>query len=352
MSTLPNLGCWFSVALLMAGCGESPVSQGGSGTDAGNALTVLARTREGDAAKGATVAIWPADQIPDLAGTAPSFKGTTDSSGQAIFTLPTGTWSILVRLGGTSCWKLSPPSGRVIDTLEPNGTISGILQGGGISTISVVGLGTTAVCDSSGYFQLDSLPAGTLSLVVTGGSKTSATSLTVASGEHAIFAVPQSSIPTRLDTLLSDTLAMPSTLPLALSPAVLGDTGAFAVDIQLHRADSTSTARIFSWTNGATAEIRLSWIRTDSLQLELNGVPTVIAGIPLGTGTHQVGLLWTGTHIEVYLDKSILLSSASATLANRATWNPPVVGESGIAKVDWTVSHKGLPPSDWFTHQP
>ena len=219
-------------------------------------------------------------------------------------------------------------------------------------SVSVVGMGTTAICDSSGYFHLDSLPAGTLSLVVRGSGNTSSTSLALAAGEHATTASRSDSIPVRLDSLTSDTLELPSSIPATIALSALGDTGAFAVAIQLHRVDTTSTAGIFSWTSGTSAGIRLSWTGYDSMKLELSGVPTTIAGIPLGTGSHQVGLLWTGARIEVYLDKEILLSSTSAALANRANWNDPAIGESGISKVDWIVYRKGLPASDWFAHLP
>jgi hypothetical protein len=340
------------VALLFAGCGESPVAQGGSGTDAGNALTVLARTHDGSAAKGARVEIWPANQVPGTTGTGPSFVNTTDSSGQAGFDLPNGEWSILVRKGGMSFWRLSPRSGRVADTLEPDVTISGILRDGKGFTVSVVGLGTTTLCDSSGYFQLDSLPAGTLHLVIKGDSKTSNTSVTLASGEHANFTAQSGSIPVRLESATSDTLTMPSAVPVAILPAALGDTGAFAIDIQLHRADTLTKSAIFSWTDGADVGIRLSWTGYDTLMLELNGVATRVAGIPLGMGSHQVGLLWTGGGIEAYLDKDLLLSSTSTALANRAGWNAPSVGESGIARIDWIVFRKGLPASDWFANLP
>ncbi|MEN9353995.1 MAG: hypothetical protein RL318_1320 [Fibrobacterota bacterium] len=338
---------WLLGALSLAGCGSSDVA-GGSGTEAENALTVLARAQDGSRASGALVEVWPSAQVPALGGTAPSFRDTTDASGQARLVLPTGEWSVLVTKGGSAFWRRSGQFDQVQDTLRPMASLSGVVEGGAGRLVSLLGLGMAVTCDSTGRFRLDSLPSGTLAIAVSGVSRSS--SVTMVSGEQGIVLAKVDSLPSTLGVLPADTLikATGQAIPLSLPRAVLGASGPFAVALRFERTEPATATWLVSWTDGASAGVRLGWEGRDTIVLEVAGKSRKIAGVPLDQGIQQVGLAWNGTKIEVWLGADLLLSLDDTTLADRATLTDPVIAGAGVSRVDLLTFKVGSVPAEWF----
>lgn len=347
----PRIVPWILAFLVVAGCDSSPVAQGGSGTESGNALTVMARNLDGTALSDAKVEIWPDSQIPGDSGTAPSYSSSTNSLGTATFALPNGTWSVVVRKGRLAGWKTSRETGTISDTLEPMSRLTGIIHGGAGYRVSLVGMGKTAICDSSGWFVLDSLPSGTLPLAIAGAGKTVRTAISMDSGSGSMALLSVDSIPSILADLLAGTLVSPSSAGVATTfpHSTLGDTGAFAVAFQIRRADSLGTSRLFSWSTSDSSKLLLEWLGPDTMDLQVNGTSDTIVGLALGTSTRQVGLVWTGSKLQVYFEGGLVTALTSTVPADRSLWTDPIVGDSTIAKIDWIATEKGRVSSDWFS---
>jgi hypothetical protein len=85
------------------------------------------------------------------------------------------------------------------------------------------------------------------------------------------------------------------------------------------------------------------------MDLQVNGTSDTIVGLALGTSTRQVGLVWTGSKLQVYFEGGLVTALTSAVPADRSLWTDPIVGDSTIAKIDWIATEKGRVSSDWFS---
>lgn len=333
--------------LALAACGGSLA--GGSGTETGNALTVLARTTSGSPAVGAAVEAWPEEQIPAAQGTLSTSRDTTDATGTAKLELSAGSWSVLVRQGATAFQLRSQAEGEIIDTLRPMAHLSGTIQGGGGARIALVGLGRSVLCDSNGVFRLDSLPPGTLTLAVlrSGSAVTSEVTLPAGGASSILIQDATTKEDSVVATYTRDSLAS-NALPYSLTKASLGDTGAFALAARLTRDPAADTAWMLSWTESPSSGVRLGWLGTDTLALEVNGTLRKVAGIAFGSVPRTVGLVWTGSHLEAYLDTGRVVSLATTSLIERTSWSAPVIGARGISAAAWVATRQGALPDGWF----
>ena len=333
--------------LALAACGGSLA--GGSGTETGNALTVLARTASGTPAAGAIVEAWPAEQIPAAQGTIPTSRDTTDATGTAKLELSAGSWSVLVHQGATAFRLRTQAEGEVIDTLRSMARLSGTIQGGGGARIALVGLGRSVLCDSNGLFLLDSLPSGPLSLAVVRSGISLASEVTLPAGGASSVLIQDAAIKgdTVVATYTRDSLAS-TPLPYSLSKASLGDTGIFAMAVRLTRSPTADTAWMLSWTGSSTSGVRLGWFGTDTLALDIDGTLHKIAGIAFGNAPRTVSFVWTGSRLEAYLDTGRVVSLTTTSPANRASWSAPVIGVRGISVAAWVATRRGVLPDGWF----
>jgi len=329
-----------AATLIVWGCGSSPVAQGGSGSDAGNVLTVLARAHDGSVQPGATVEVWPSNQVPDSLGTAASYQSTTDSAGRASLRLPAGPWSVLVRKDGLGCWKIGSQRDSLIDTLVPLAKLSGQLRGAEGKRVALQGLGVSANCDSSGRFSFTRLPAGLLTLVAVVPQGSEKTEVPLSPGSSVTFSAEVDSLPAVVDT---------ATVVSSALRAALQDTGAWAFDVSLSRTDSVQPGRIFSWSNGSdTAGIEVWWSGRDSLHMRLDGVVYSVQQVPTDTITWNVGIAYSAGQVQLYLQGTVVGSGPCRSAADRSTWTEPVVAGSGIKTVLQYGSARGVPDSTFF----
>lgn len=326
--------------LLFWGCESSPVVQGGSGSDAGNVLTVLARTHDGTVQPGATVEIWASNQIPDSLGTTATYKATTDSAGRAILRLPTGRWSVLVRKGGLGSWKVGSQRDSMLDTLVPLARLSGRLRGAEGRRVALEGLGVSANCDSTGRFSFARLPAGILTLVAVVPQGKERAEVPLSPGSSVAFSASVDSLPAVVDTVAAE----PSPLRAALQ-----DTGAWAFAVSLVRTDSVQPGRIFTWSDGADSTgMEVWWSGRDSLCLRLDGVVQRFRQSPTDTIRWTVGLAYSSGQVRLYLEGSLVGSGACRSAADRSTWTDPVVAASGIRTVLQYTTARGVVDSTFF----
>lgn len=157
---------------LLAACGDERVA-GGGGIETNNTVALRVVDGQGTAVVAARVVARPADWIPgEGAQQAPGFELTTDARGIASGELTDGRWTFEARKGG-----LAILSTRWIDAstattdlpLAPMGRLSGrvaLLAGEPFATVGVAGTEHVVRTDSTGRWSLDSLPSGSLELVV------------------------------------------------------------------------------------------------------------------------------------------------------------------------------------------
>jgi hypothetical protein len=297
------------------------------------------------------VRIWPWGQVPASGGTAPSYTATTDSSGRAVVPVAEGNWSVLVSKEGKTFWTEADEDDSVQDTLRTASRLSGIVRGGSGDLVSLVGLGTAISCDSGGYFQLDSLPKGDLTLSVSESDTVEQTLVDMDSGASTMVLAVSHSIPRKLADLSIDTLlplstaSLPASAPLFLA---VGDTGAFSIALRLWRSDTNKTASVLAWGLDQDVGVALSWKGPRTLSLVVDGVETLVSGVQLGTGKQTVGLAWTGSELDVYLNGTMVASSTSTSLSFRAGWSDPTLGEQGISEIDWLATSRQS-GSTWFS---
>lgn len=158
-----------AVAAVLAGCGNDPSEQGGAGTDAGNALTVLARATDGSIVPGASVEVRSENELPD-SGSAAAFSARTGLDGTAVLHLPSGSWSVLVRHGALVSWNTHVgATGRVTSRLDSMAFLRGEIRRSAGMRVAFRGLGFWARCDGMGTFELDSMPSGLVPMVLVHG---------------------------------------------------------------------------------------------------------------------------------------------------------------------------------------
>jgi len=314
---------------------------GGSGTGAGNALTVTALDLDGSVVAGAQVELRPAGQIPPPEGSAPMFSGTTTSDGRITFATDTGTWSVQVRHGGRAFHRVAR-EGEVADTLRPMSILTGFLKPAAGGRVALPGLGRSAPCDSAGFFRLDSLPSGNLDWIAfeASGIPLSGTSRLVP-GQTTVPNTSNS--PIAVDTLLR---ALPPAT--GFDRGLLGDTGAFALVLQARRTDTLSDAWFLAWTSGTGRGVRVGLAAPDTLKLEVDSTTYQAPGYRLGAVPTLVGLRWTATGWEVWIDGIQAIRSSMVSGTDRKPWTSPVLGPQGVHSIDWLATRKGLVPDAWF----
>lgn len=339
-----------ALCLVFWACGGDPESvAGGSGTDAGNALDVVALEPSGAPAARALVEVWPEDFVPTSESALPVASGFTGGDGTTRLQLPSGRWSILVRKTGSAWRRVVAVGDTARDTLRPMSSLGGEVLGGGGLLVALQGLGRAVRCDPSGRFAFDSLPSGRHVLVVrsTKGDVTKVVHLAPSETLQAIL--PSDTL--RLEP--RDTLepAMPSsTLPLAVPSARLGTSGPFAMAARLQRVSIDDSTTIFSWNAMGNEGLRLKWKGLDTLRLEIPGrSPIEVAGIPLDSGSHLLGIGWTSGTLGIWMDAQLVLSLSTQGVSDRSAWGSTLAwGSNGLASLDGVFHKTGEVPSDWF----
>lgn len=156
----------------LAGCGQEQVA-GGGGIETNN--TVAARVVDASLApvEGAEMVVRPSGWSPDQTGSdSLAFRGFSDAAGRVEFSVPRGDWTIEVRSSGTGSLlsrRIESSGGMGDLVLRPMGRLRGVVYSGGQARTTLVGIRGTrhaARPDSTGAYQLDSLPPGRLDLVV------------------------------------------------------------------------------------------------------------------------------------------------------------------------------------------
>lgn len=343
----------FLALCVLLGCGldshvvgDDSRQAGGSGSEAGNALKIVARTPNGGSIDGARVEIWRADSVSAI----PSYRGVTGVDGRAEIRVADGDWSVVVRQGGFAFRREIRNGGLVEDTLRPVARLAGILDGGLGQIVSVPGVGASAECDSRGFFQLDSLPSGKLPFVVASKNRWVRSVVDIEPGVDAMVLAEAAAVPDSLPSLPADSLIAwaPRSPPALLPQGALGNFDAFAVALRFERTDSLSQVIALSWTNGSSRGVKVGWRGLDTLLLTVDEKTVVIAGVPLGAGPQQLGLSWNGMTLEIYLGAKLLLSFAYSSPEQRDDWNAPVFGGQGVRQIDWIAFQRGELTEEWL----
>ena len=92
----------------------------------------------------------------------------------------------------------------------------------------------------------------------------------------------------------------------------------------------------------------MGWRGADSFIVELDGKRDTIVGIPLDTGSQQVGLSWDGHRIVILQGSDSVYAKTNSNFDRRATWTPPQFGLEGISRVDWVAFKRGILLEDWL----
>lgn len=156
MGTLATVG-----TLALTGCTAPDRSAGGSSYETENAVAVRVVGPDGTPAGRVPVRVRASGWLPgDPFGSA--LDTWTDEAGQLSFTLPTGAWR-LEALGPQGRAVADIPSGRTTTdlgtlSLAPPATVSGRAEPG--TWVGAAGLQRMALTNASGWFHLDSIPAG------------------------------------------------------------------------------------------------------------------------------------------------------------------------------------------------
>lgn len=346
----------FPLAALAAGLGlwacaggESGSIAGGSGTDAGNALTVVAFDPDGAPAARAFVEAWPEDSVPFAEGALPAATGSTGTDGTVLLRLPSGRWSIVVRKEGRAWRRIVATGDTTRDTLRPVASIEGQVLGGGGLDVAARGLGRRTRCDASGHFAFDSLPSGRLVLVVRSSTGDIPRALNLAPSETLLAVLPSDTLRLEPRDTLEPT-GSDSSSPRAFPSSRLGESGSFATAARLRRVSLGDSATLFAWSSSGTEGLRIGWRGLDTLRLNLPGhSPIEVAGIPLDTGSHLLGIGWTSGILGIWLDSGLVLSLSTQALSSRSDWSSsPTWGTQGVAAIDGVFLKSGGVPSDWF----
>lgn len=340
----------FAVCLVMWACGGDPGSvAGGSGTDAGNALDVVALEPSGAPAARALVEVWPEEFVPTSEIALPIATATTGTDGTTRLRLPPGRWSILVRKGGTAWRRVVAVGDTARDTLRPMSSLEGDVLGGGGLLVALQGFGRAVRCDHSGRFAFDSLPSGRHVLVVRSSKVEITKVVRLAPSETSLTILPSDTLRLEPRDTLETSIAT-STLPLAAPSARLGSSGPFAAAALFRRASTRDSATIFSWSSTGDDRLRLGWKGLDTLRLEVPGLsPIEIAGLPLDSGSHLVGIGWTSGSLGIWLDADLVLSLTTQAVSDRSGWSPTFAwGSDGVVSLEGYFHKTGEVPSDWF----
>lgn len=336
------LGCGLDSHVI----GEDPRLAGGSGSEAGNSLHVSARLAAGGPATGARVEVWRTDSVTQ----SPSYQALMNAAGEADVRVAVGEWSVVVRKDGLAFRQVVRDSGRIHDTLRPVSSLAGIVSGGSGQIVSIPGVGRRVVCDPHGYFQLDSLPSGSLPMVVGTGPRKVGSVVTLASGAQEMVLARRDSIPATWPSLRTDSLIAwaPISPPAILPRGALGDFEDFAVAVRFRRLDTATPVQVVSWTDGGSRGVKIGWRGSETMLLTVDGRTLVAMGVPLDTGIQQLGMSWDARTLRVYLGADLLLEYAYATAEVRSDWTAPVFGAQGLERIDWISFQRGALTKEWL----
>lgn len=337
-------------AIGLASCGESQTT-GGSGSEAGNAVTVLALSPTGQPVADALVEIRPASSTSEV----PLFALRTSGDGIARSTLPDGGWAVVVRKEGLAYRNsiiLSDTALRqdtVSDTLRPTTRLAGILSGCRERTLAAIGGGGRTVCDRNGFFQIESLPSGELPLAIVEASLPRFF-VRLEPGVNSLTLEESESLPSNLAILPSDSLIPWSTsrLPASLPKPALPDSGSFSIAVRFRRIHIDTALWAIEWHDGTSSGIRIGWRGRDTMLAKLNGRTYRTVGIPLDTGIQQIGLSWDGHRIAILRGEDSVFTLTSNSFDRRAAWNGPIMASSGISRLDWIAFKRGKLVEDWL----
>lgn len=146
---------------ILAGCGSTERSSGGSSYETENALAVRILRPDGTPAPGVAVRARPLRWLEGESFDS-SLDQRSDTDGRVRLDLPSGAWRLEAGQEGMLAVLDVPASGRTPDlgTLRlgrPASVLGRTVPG---ARIGVNGLHRSALADPSGFFHLDSLPAG------------------------------------------------------------------------------------------------------------------------------------------------------------------------------------------------
>lgn len=330
---------------LWSGCTDESVS-GGSGSDAGNALEVVAIAPGGGVVPGARVELRPEGS----SAVHPTYVDTTDVDGRVMMRPGGGRWAVLVVREHLAFRAVASGAGAILDTLRPTARLSGLVDGGAGAIVTLTGIGIGAVCDSSGYFELDGLPSGASPVLLAAGTSAFGTGLELPPGVRSLALFDTKALPPQVSSLPADSL-IPwggRPLPAGLPTWILGDTGAFAIAVRLRRLDTALPLVALDWGGSDSTGIRIGWHGLDTLVLDLAGRRHRIVGIPFPLGEQQVGLAGEGRRLSVLLGRDTVASLSTGVLEARPTWTSLAVGVAGAQRVDWIAFQRRVMTADWL----
>jgi hypothetical protein len=328
---------------ILCGCGQVQTA-GGAGTDAGNAVTVVALRPDGTPAALARVEVRPADRTPASASEPPVWTGTTDTAGHVSFEPGPGSWSVLVRQGERAFRLDLVPGSRASDTLRTCAKVTGFLPSRSGGRLGFQGLGISVPIDPDGFFRAESLPSGALSWVARSGTDSVGGSIVLPPGATAVADTgPAAAV---VDTLLDG--PAPGS---GLSPGGVPDTGTWSLAMSLRRSGSTDTAWFLAWDTAGSG-IRVGALAGDTLVLWTDGNWRKIAGLPVAGPDLRVGVRVATGQLDVFLDGSRVIGLAGSTPSDRSGWGSFRLGPAGIAAIHWTSTRTGAVSDSWFDQSP
>lgn len=169
--------CAVALAALLWGCGDD-LSAGGGGIETNNTIGLTVRDADGAPVASARVAARPSGWVPG--DSTDSVRGrflTTDSAGRVEVRLSAGNWTFEARKDGFAALATRMVSrdgslGNLV--VAPMARLSGrvaLAPGEPSARVAVAGTDHSVRTDADGRWSLDSLPPGTLRVVVAGTSR-------------------------------------------------------------------------------------------------------------------------------------------------------------------------------------
>ncbi len=308
-------------------------------------VSVRAVLPDGAMGSGARVEVWPLDSLV----AAPSRRATTDARGEATLRVGPGRWSVVVRRGERSFQREIREGDSIVDTLRPLGSLVGILPAAAGKTVSIAAVGVRATCEPSGFFRLDSLPSGALPLALRLPSGARA-QVPIGAGRPTLMLGSTDGRDSVFPGLPVDSLVpwLDQSPPIRLPRRALGFSGDFALAVRFRRVDTRTPIQVFNWTDGAMQGLKVAWRGADTLFLTVDGRTLVGIGMPLDTGSRQVGIAWEGGTFRLVVDARPMLSFSYSTAQARGEWSTPMIGIQGMERLDWIAFQRDSITTDWL----
>lgn len=181
---------WLSVALvtLLWGCGDD-LSAGGGGIETNNTIALTVQDAHGAPVASARVVARPSDWVRGSSIDSIVRQDlTSDSMGRVVVRLAAGRWTFEARKEGLAALSTRQivrdgSLGNLV--VQPMSGLSGrvALAPGELSArVAIAGTDHSVLTDAEGRWSMDSLPPGSLQVVVVGGSR-AADSIELAAGD-------------------------------------------------------------------------------------------------------------------------------------------------------------------------